>query len=282
MPKKNFLQEFTALYEPFYQGRWPNLFASLSIKERQVKRPNQFGSNYDDVVDSKEIPRSENGLLQYYVMDPASIIVAESLDVKEGDQVLDMCAAPGGKSLILIEQLKNAGELIANEVSQARRERLKKVIQQYIPRDVRDRVRVSGKDGGLFALSHPGYFDKILVDAPCSGERHLLENQKAQQEWTSQVSKKLAQRQYALLTAALLCARENAVIIYSTCSISDLENDQVIGRLIEKKGSTFAVENIEKLLANKDCEKTQYGYRFLPDQCGYGPIYLSKLRKIIS
>jgi 16S rRNA C967 or C1407 C5-methylase (RsmB/RsmF family) len=209
-------------------------------------------------------------------MDPASYWAAKALEVWPGDQVLDMCAAPGGKSLILAEALTSSGELIANEVSEARRERLKKVIQQYVPRDIRDRIWVTGKDGGKFALTHKQKFDRILVDAPCSGERHLFETAKELQEWKVSRSEKLAQRQYALLTAALLAAKPGGRIVYSTCSISDLENDLVIERLLKKKEGQFEV--LESSLPMTEAERTRFGIQMWPDRCEAGPIYYSVLQ----
>lgn len=229
------------------------------------------------MTNAQEIPRDPEGLLQYYVMDPASFFAARALGVRDGDQVLDMCAAPGGKSLILAEALKTSGELTANEMSEARRERLKKVIQQYIPRNVRDRVWVTGKDGGKFALTHQEKFDRILVDAPCSGERHLFEAPKELQEWKESRSEKLAQRQYALMTAALLACRPGGRIVYSTCSVSNLENDQVIQRLLKKKEGQFKVLETELPMAGS--EKTEYGIQMWPDVCEAGPIYYSVLEK---
>ena len=266
---------FTQFYQNYYRDRWPALFQSLQISEKQTPRLNAFAQNPPSYQQGQDIPRSENGLLSYYVMDPASIIVAKALNVQSGDSVLDMCAAPGGKTLILAEALLTEGELIANEMSEGRRERLKKVIQQYIPRDVRDRVWVTGKDGGKFALTHKEKFDKILVDAPCSGERHLLQNKKELADWNENRTKKLAQRQYALLTAALLAAKPGGRIVYSTCALSHLENDGVIEKLLSKKEGQFELINQPVELA----ETTKYGQIFLPDVCEFGPMYFCVMKK---
>lgn len=266
-----------------HHDRWDGLYAALMAPEKQIARWNHFSEeapneDFFPIERAQEIPRDSAGLLKYYIMDPASFWAAKALDVQSGDVVLDMCAAPGGKSLILAEALREDGELTANEVSEARRERLKKVIQQYIPRKIRDRIWVTGKDGGKFALTHKEKFDKILVDAPCSGERHLFETPKELQEWKASRSEKLAQRQYALMTAALLAARPGGRIVYSTCSVSNLENDGVIEKLVKKKEGQFQV--LESPLPMSGAEKTQYGVRMWPDRCSAGPIYYSVLEKI--
>lgn len=278
---------FSTYFSEIYSDRWQALLVSLKEPEIQTARKNQF-AEIDAVSllpfenlggcyrwDRRELSRDKNNLLDFYVMDPASVYCARALQVQDGDKVLDMCAAPGGKSLILAESLKTSGELLANEISAGRRDRLKKVIQHYISRDVRNRVWVTGKDAGLFAKSHPGHFDRILVDAPCSGERHLLQSPKDLNEWSVARSEKLAQRQYALLTAALMAVKQGGRIVYSTCSISPLENDDVIERLSSKKSGQFEVVKYESV-----GEATRFGNQFLPDRLGYGPIYFSVLQKL--
>ena len=270
-------------YLSMHGERWPALLEALKAPEFQWARWNHFSlqapaEDYFIPQERSEIPRDPEGLLQFYIMDPGSFHAAKALDVQSGDQVLDMCAAPGGKTLILAEALRNAGELLANEISEARRERLKKVIQQYVPRQVRDRIWVTGKDGGKFALTHKEKFDRILIDAPCSGERHLFETAKELQEWKPSRSEKLAQRQYALLTAALLAVRPGGRIVYSTCSISNLENDLVIEKLLKKKEGQFQVLATE--LPMPGAEKTKFGIQMWPDRCQAGPIYYSVLEKL--
>lgn len=288
-------KEFDLYYQNLFKERWDALRAALLGAEKQIARWNQFipfelraefGEKFEALPqsyflkNSSEIPRSADNLLSYYVMDPASQFAALALEVQSGDSVLDMCAAPGGKTLILAESLRTEGEILANEMSEARRERLKKVIQQYIPRDVRDRVWVTGKDGGKFALTHKEKFERILIDAPCSGERHLLASPKDLAEWSPSRSEKLAQRQYALLTAALLAVKPGGRIVYSTCALSPLENDQVIARLLKKKDGFEVIKPLA--LPVPEAERTEFGLQFLPDRCGYGPIYYSVLQKIPS
>lgn len=282
---------FDSYYQNIFNDRWEPLKQSLLAAERQVARWNQFvafkaqtefGEAFETLPqsfmlkNSSEISRSEENLLSYYVMDPASQFAARALEVQPGDVVLDMCAAPGGKTLILAEALREDGEIFANEMSEARRERLKKVIQQYIPRTIRDRVWVTGKDGGKFALTHKEKFDRILVDAPCSGERHLLDSPKDLADWSPSRSEKLAQRQYALLTAALLAVKPGGRIVYSTCALSPMENDGVIARLLKKKDGFRVLPPVAPVA---EAELTEFGVQFLPDRCGYGPIYYSVLEK---
>lgn len=297
-PDSEISVEFQTTYGAFWGDRWPTLWAALQAPELRLARVNAFSDESlrlppwrDDVPGllrldrpSHEVSaqRGAEGLLSYYIMDPASVFAARALGVEPDDQVLDMCAAPGGKSLVLIEALSHGqGEILLNEPSMPRRERLKKVVQQYVDRDVRNRVRLTGKDGGKFALTHKNTFDRILVDAPCSGEAHLLENAEERERWTPQKSKGLAQRQYALLTAALEALKPGGVLVYSTCTISKWENEGVVERFLAKKGDRIESMGIEIPEGGEHVSVPGggEGVYFLPDRAGFGPIFMSKFKK---
>ncbi len=288
--------EFARCYGEFWGNRWPQLWASLKTAELRVARPNAFSDGRLDLqtwrqeLGKIEGPphdlsglRGTEGLLSYYIMDPASVYAAKALNVRPGDMVLDMCAAPGGKSLVLIEAIKDGlGEVLLNEVSMPRRERLKKVVQQYVDRTVRNRIRLTGKDGGKFALTHADFFDRILVDAPCSGEKHMLENAQERENWTPQRSKSLAQRQYALLTGALEALKPGGQLVYSTCTISRWENEGVVERLLNKKGDRIELLPWPDLPEGGESAAIGpygHGFYFLPDAAGFGPIFVARFRK---
>lgn len=281
---------FEKFFKSIYADRWDSIYAALLVSEKQMCRWSQFTLQENSPPPSEahfnhctwyekntQPERGESGLLNFYVMDPASIVVARSLQIQPGDRVLDMCAAPGGKSLILAESIREAGELICNEPSAPRRERLKKVIQQYIPRDIRDRVWVTGTDGVRVGLKNPDEFDAILVDAPCSGERHLLHSPKDLAEWSESRTKNLAQKQYGLICSALLALKSGGRLVYSTCSLSPFENDGVIEKFLKKKGDEMELTDV--LFDHPHIEKTKFGWAFLPDRSGFGPMYFSVLQK---
>jgi len=287
---------FYKYFEAIYGSRWGDLFAALQCPEKQVARENLWAPSKEalgeeaskthpalracywiDTESPRSPARTEENLLSHYIMDPASVIVARALEVEEGNRVLDMCAAPGGKALILIEALAKGGEIFANDLSSERRERLKKVIQQYVPRDIRDRVWVTGRDGVQFGLREPESFDRILLDAPCSGERHVLENKKAQEEWSPRRGDHLAIRQYSLLSAALLALKPGGRLVYSTCSINPEENDGVVHKLFKKKKEFVRLIPQE---THSVGEKNEYGISFFPDRCGFGPLYYCVVEKV--
>lgn len=281
---------FESHYSSVYGERWPALRAALLEPVKQVARVNAFASHTSGhkvdfhgcmirpiALGDRIVPQTDTqGLLDCYFMDAASVFPALALDVQSGDEVLDLCAAPGGKSLILAERIGAGGRLVANEPSDRRRARLRAVIEDYLPREVRDTVRVTGHDGARWCLHETEAFDRILVDAPCSGERHILASTEELAEWSPARSKNLAVRQYALLASALAVVRVGGRIVYSTCSLSPLENDSVIARLLKKREGEARVIKVTPSLG----DTTEHGVMILPDQTGYGPIYYAVLERL--
>lgn len=257
-------QKFQDYFQSVYKDRWPQIFSALQVDVKYVQRPNLFYTE-----------NCEN--LEFYKMDPASILVARALETQPNEKILDLCAAPGGKSLILAEALNSTGELISNEFSNSRRERLMRVFKEYIPMDKRGNVFVKGQDGNQFGLRMPDEFDRVLADVPCSGERHLLENKSEFEKWTVRRSQNLAVRQFSLLSSAWLACKPGGRIVYSTCSISPIENDEIIQKLIKRRGAQ--VLRPDFLAAEPYLEITEYGYQVLPDRSGFGPMYFSVLQK---
>ena len=258
---------FDSFFSEIYGERWPGLREALSRPAERVNRP-CFGGYAE------------------YTLDSASIRAAQALKVQAGDRVLDLCAAPGGKALILLEALCGsgpteghpaAGHLTANELSSARRRRLDEVIRAHAPESARERVKVTGYDGNLFGLKRAGEFDRVLLDAPCSSERHCVEDDAEMKEWKESRTKQLAQRQYSLLCSAILALKPGGTLVYSTCSISPFENDGVVGRALERKSDLVRLDEETDDLA--DLEKTRFGFQIFPDRAnGAGPMYISRLK----
>ena len=258
-------------FEKYYSGvfgeRWPALSAALLEPVKKIARPNAFAQ------DSAKLEKT-------YEMDAASLLPPQALDAKPGEEVLDMCAAPGGKSLIIAESLfaggNRSGKLVVNELSDKRRARLRAVLDDYLPSEVREHMSVASHDGTRWCLYEQETFDRILLDAPCSGERHLLDDPAEMKVWSQARSKNLAVRQYALLVSALQVVRHGGRIVYSTCALSPLENDDVIARLLKRRKGEARV-----LTPSFDIgEATEHGWHILPDRTGFGPIYLSVLERI--
>ncbi|XP_039240666.1 5-methylcytosine rRNA methyltransferase NSUN4 isoform X2 [Pipra filicauda] len=114
------------------------------------------------------------GLLGYYLMDAASLLPVLALDVQQDDLVLDLCAAPGGKTLALLQTglCVSGGHLAANDVSISRTKRLHQILHKYVPREIRETVSVTSHDGRDWQDVDGGTFHKVLVDVPCTTDRH--------------------------------------------------------------------------------------------------------------
>ena len=212
-----------------------------------------------------------------YYLDKASWTAAMTLPLEPGFRVLDMCAAPGGKSLILASRLEGTGSLTCNELSPNRRKRLKTVLQDHLPDEWQESIKVTGFDAAKWCLYEKEVYDAVLLDAPCSSERHLLHSPSILNQWSPGRTKNLAVRQYSLAVSALEVLKPGGWLLYSTCSLSPLENDGVIARMLKKRKGLFEVVEAD----NKEGESTEYGKIILPDRGDWGPIYYALLKKLI-
>jgi 16S rRNA (cytosine1407-C5)-methyltransferase len=252
------LESFEEYYRALYGPRWEGL--KRSLQEPPVPIP------YAD------------GLAVPYFMDYASVLAARSLRLPERGLVLDACAAPGGKTLVLASQMGPEVRLLANELSAERRGRLLRTLDRHLDREQRERVTVSGFDaaGAAGRKSERGRFKAVLLDAPCSSERHVLGDPEALRRWTAARPRFLARRQWALLSAAFLLLREGGSLVYATCALGEQENDGVAARLFAKYGPGVEADPPDF----SEGEATAYGRIILPDRAeGRGPLYVARFRK---
>jgi 5-methylcytosine rRNA methyltransferase NSUN4 len=248
------------LFEEYYAKRWRERWPILR----------------DSLLKEVDYYHLSEGLLQPYFLDEASLYPALELDVREGEAVLDMCAAPGGKSLILTTALKGTGSLTLNDLSPDRRRRLRQVMENHLDPKWRGNIRFTGFDGSLWYRREPSRYDKILLDAPCSSERHVLNSPDHLKKWTPGRIKSLAPRQFSLLCSALEAVKPGGLIVYSTCALAEEENDLIIERLLKKRENRFI---IEPPLYDKG-ENTRFGRHILPDKEISGPIYYCRIRRL--
>ncbi|MBR1537645.1 MAG: RsmB/NOP family class I SAM-dependent RNA methyltransferase [Treponema sp.] len=222
-----------------------------------------------------------------YFLDSASVRAAVSLPLENAGEILDLCAAPGGKTLVLASNMAAGASLLANERSPERKNRLVNTVKDCLPQNIQEKVTVICKDGARLCLKNEEKFDSILLDAPCSSERHVLADEKYLSEWTPSRIKTLSMAQWALLSSAWRMLKKSGFLLYSTCALSPDENDNVISKLLKKFDDAELLEpkiSLEyKKFCNKelpDYEKTEFGAHILPDKaCGAGPLYFCLLRK---
>ena len=236
-----------------------------------------------------------------YFMDAASVCAALCLPVSNTDDVLDLCAAPGGKTLILAGNLRPEANFISNERSPERKNRLCKVISESLPQSISGRIQVKCSDGSTWCRTETECFDSILLDAPCSSERHVLKDSKYLEQWSPARIKNLSMEQWSLLSCAWRLLRNGGHLLYSTCALSPDENDRVVSRLFKKFDDANLVKEEEiRLIFEQNLKglqdkcpgiagleeildgavKTECGFHLLPHKTqGSGPIYFSLLKK---
>ncbi|XP_070765455.1 tRNA (cytosine(34)-C(5))-methyltransferase, mitochondrial [Enoplosus armatus] len=167
-------------------------------------------------------------LKQYYLLNAASLLPVLALQVRDGEKVLDLCSAPGGKALAMM-QCATPALLCCNEPDPHRRDWLAKTLESFLPHSLNSRVIVSAQDGRSFGQSDAGTYDKVLVDAPCSNDRSWLYSCSSQQgEQRLKERTRLPALQAQLLRSALSAVRPGGVVVYSTCTLSSSENYAVV------------------------------------------------------
>lgn len=280
-------------------------------------------------------------LYSHWNLDAASSLVAHLLDVQQGENVLDLCAAPGGKSVSLAQNIwahyyaddsdakskalqekrLQLGTLHSNEADTTRQRRLAENLRAYLPKALFDSQRVvTLRVDGTSPKAHYELvvktsdgtvnYDKVLVDAPCSSERHIIHayanarlgGREAPEmaNWRPGSSKRLAETQLKLLMTGLRVAKVGATIMYATCSIEPTENDGVIEKMLSqvekerKKGVKWSVkvglragtgdDVLEAELEKNWAERTKHGWIVLPDHPGggkWGPLFFAVLTKVV-
>lgn len=267
-----------------------------------VRGPDAFESYYTEIFpdrwqqireailadnDHRSVPLQTASSAPYF-MDAASILTAQALGPCEDHAVLDMCAAPGGKTLVLAATLGKHGSLVANERSASRRSRLRKVIHEHVEESVAQQIRVTSHDARRWGLYETDAYDRILADVPCSSEAHLLRGKGDLSQWTARRSTRIAVDQYTILRAALQAVRPGGRVLYATCALSPAENESVVRKALKKASAvhttrllppdTAAVEFAAKHAIQ--LEERDPGYQILPDRSrGTGPIYFCIIQK---
>lgn len=262
-------------------------YYSELYKERWILLKDSFGK------ENQAVEYHVTGAEKSYYLDSASVLAALCLPVKNTENILDLCAAPGGKTLVLASRMESYASLSSNERSADRTHRLKIVVNECLPLEISQRVKVSCSDGSTWCTRQTECFDRILLDAPCSSERHVFLDPKYLNTWSLSRIKTVSMEQWALLSSAYRLLRTDGILLYSTCALCPEENDLMMEKLnkkFNKEGDSFVHLNPEPDVSEikdyvsitlPDFEKTEYGYQVLPDrQKGAGPIYFSIIKKL--
>lgn len=251
--------EFLCRMRDMLKEEYPNFLNQYQYPEKRAVRVNSLKSTAHVLKllpflvepspfspDSFLIPPTAVGLGRhplhhagaYYVQEPSAASAVTVLSPDPGDRVLDLCAAPGGKSTQIASRLQGKGLLWSNEIVKSRARILLTNIERM---GVRNAV-VSSCHPEQLCKRLAGFFDKVLVDAPCSGEGMFRKDDKAVEEWSPAHTDACAQRQLAILNSSAQAVREGGVLVYSTCTFAPVENEGVVSRFLRKQ-SGFVLED---------------------------------------
>ena len=184
-----------------------------------------------------------------YIQGPISMLVSELLDVKPGQAVLDLCAAPGSKSTHIAQLMNNMGVLVANDISYERIKALSSNLQKC---GVINSV-ITLKDGRMYGRRFPNTFDRVLVDAPCSSLGVIQKDWSVAKKWVERISIRISRLQLSLLLSGFDSLKPGGVMVYATCTLHPLENEWVVNQLLEKRGdkARLVEVNVEGLKYSK-------------------------------
>lgn len=177
----------------------------------------------------------------YYLQDPSAMAPAELLAPQPGERILDLAAAPGGKTTHLAALMKGEGLLVANEIKTKRVGHLAQNLERWGAGNV-----VIANETPEALRDHFGaFFDRVLLDAPCSGEGMFRKDPSARADWSRQMVAGCALRQAAILQVAARLVRPGGYLLYSTCTFAPEENEAVIAQLLEHTGDAIGVRAVQ-------------------------------------
>jgi len=205
--------------------------------------PSGFWVSGGESAPSKTI---EHRLGYYYIQEAASMLPAELFDFSEAAHpvILDMAASPGGKTIQLVDQTSDKGLVIANDGSRSRIQALRIVLQNWGAIN----QAITCLPGERFGTIHPETFDAVLLDAPCSMQGLRTSASHKQRPITESEISSLAERQFRLLESALVSAKVGGQVVYSTCTLSPFEDEQVVSHILKKFPDAVEIVDIHHTL----------------------------------
>lgn len=216
----------------------------------------------DDTRVLTSLDAYENGW--FYIQNLSSMLTALVLESAAGETVLDMCAAPGGKTVQMADMMGNIGSILANDVSKTRMFTMK----DLLARNGVDNTEVSLGKGEWLWRKYANSFDKVLLDAPCSMDQDL----------SPKKIKDLARQQTYLIRSAFACLKPGGGLVYSTCTSTREENEDVVEWLARKEEGV----EIEKIsVGGLEDYQTKEGYMRIPQGEIFDSFFVAKIRKLL-
>jgi len=246
-----------------------------------------------DVSKFPQPKRSSLGTSNYFLMDAASLLPVLALNLEPNDAVLDLCAAPGGKSLAILQTLYPR-KLVSNDISFSRISRLKNVMQQYLGQTQTWKDRWTLKQSDARDWDESEVYDKVLVDVPCTVDRHSANEEDNSIFKQSRMKERvqLPELQSEILRAGIRACKPGGTIVYSTCSLSPIQNDGVVYMALKQLEE---VDNIKVIVKDLRPTARAFGFmsRFAPVSLmrlgqqvlpsipnNYGPMYICKMQRV--
>ena len=165
----------------------------------------------------------------YYLQEASAMAPVALLDPKPGERVCDLCAAPGGKTTQIAGRMLGQGFLVCNEINPKRA----KILSRNIERMGVANALVTNEHPETLASRFPGFFDRVLVDAPCSGEGMFRKEEAAVTDWSQETVQMCARRQREILDSAARLVRPGGRLVYSTCTFAPEEDEETVGAFLE-------------------------------------------------
>ncbi|GAC1455268.1 MAG: rRNA cytosine-C5-methyltransferase [Chitinophagaceae bacterium] len=217
----------------------------------------------------------------YYVQEASSMFLEQAFiqtaDISQPLRVLDLCAAPGGKSTLLQSLINEESLLVSNEVIKSRAA----VLEENITKWGAANTVVTNNDPAHFARLE-NYFDLILIDAPCSGSGLFRRDREAVKEWSENNVQLCSQRQQRIIADVWPALKQDGVLIYSTCSYSKDEDENILDWIcegFEVKGIRLKIEDEWNIIETVSDRHHAYGYRFYPDKLLGEGFFIAALQK---
>lgn len=217
----------------------------------------------------------------YYVQEASSMFLEETLkqttDLTKPLRVLDLCAAPGGKSTLIQSLISNESLLVSNEVIKSRAN----ILEENIIKWGATNVIITNNDPKDFTRLE-NYFDVIVIDAPCSGSGLFRKEPEAINEWSEENVHLCNHRQQRIIADVWTSLKQNGILIYSTCSYSTKEDEDILDWISEEfsvDSLQLAVDNNWNIIETKSVKNNFYGYRFYPDKLKGEGFFIAALQK---
>ncbi|OAD52181.1 Putative methyltransferase NSUN4 [Eufriesea mexicana] len=231
--------------------------------------------------------KGSTGVSDYYLFDGGSILPILALDIKLGDTVLDMCAAPGGKALTILQTLMPR-LLVVNDIKESKVNKIKMIMNQYTSDIYKGENMLIIKQGDARRIDETGVYNKILVDVPCTVDRHVLHSDVDNLFKPNRVKERLT---IPTIQNALKLVTVGGTVVYSTCTLSPVQNDGVIQATLQKAWQENDIVTVVKdmtkallplrYLYNFGKNNVKYGHIVIPTiQNNWGPMYFCKIVKV--